>query len=167
VLFRSLGINGFGRIGKLVLRAAFKSKKAKIMAINNPMMDTDYLIYHLKYDTVHGRFEPHIEKTEGGILVDGHKIHVYNKSDPKDIPWGDCDANFICDSAGKFLDKEKANSHLISGAKKVIISAPTKDDTPTYVFGVNHHNYKPEQNIVSNASCTTNCIAPLAKIIND
>lgn len=117
---------------------------------------------------MHGRFDAKIEKSaDGNLIVNGKTVKLFNKMDPKDIPWGAVDASFICESTGAFLSKDKAQSHLLSGAKRVIMSAPAKDDTPTFVYGVNHHQYKPEQLIVSNASCTTNCLAPIAKVLND
>jgi glyceraldehyde 3-phosphate dehydrogenase len=165
----TLGINGFGRIGKLVFRAAIQNKTANVVAINDPFMNLDYLIYQLKYDTVHGRFPLNVTKDgNNAINVNGQKIAVFAEKDPKNIPWGSVGANIICESTGAFLDQEKCAAHLAGGAKKVIMSAPAKDKgTPTYVVGVNHNNYTADQNIISNASCTTNCLAPVAKVIND
>ncbi len=130
-------------------------------------MNTDYLIYLLKYDSVHGRFEGTIEKTEGGILVNGKKVHVVAEKDPASIQWGTYGADYICESSGAFTSKEKCILHQKGGAKKVIISAPPKDDAPIYVMGVNHQNYSSSDFVVSNASCTTNCLAPVAKVIHD
>ncbi|KAM3133913.1 hypothetical protein pb186bvf_014028 [Paramecium bursaria] len=164
-----LGINGFGRIGRLVLRAAFeKSKPVNVVAINDPFMDLDYLVYQLKYDSAHGKAPFHIEKFDKGIVVNGKKIWVYSQKDPSLIPWGDSGANIICESTGAFNTDEKAGAHIKGGAKKVIMSAPSKDKaTPTYVIGVNHLAYKASENIISNASCTTNCLAPLAKVLHE
>jgi len=166
----SLGINGFGRIGRLVLRAAFENSKegVKISAINDPFLDLDYLIYQLKYDSAHLRFPFPIHKVDAKtISINNQTIKVFSEKDPANIKWGDTGVNFVCESTGAFLSKEKAQGHLKGGAKYVILSAPAKDDTPTFVYGVNHLNFKKEQSIVSNASCTTNCLAPIAKVVND
>ncbi|CAD8077427.1 unnamed protein product [Paramecium sonneborni] len=165
----NLGINGFGRIGRLVLRAAIENNRpVTVKAINDPFMDLDYLVYNLRYDSAHLRSPFTIEKYDQGIVVNGQKIRVFAQKDPSQIPWGDAGVNTVCESTGAFLTDEKAGFHLKGGAKKVIMSAPSKDKgTPTFVYGVNHENYKADQNIVSNASCTTNCLAPLAKVIND
>jgi len=164
-----MGINGFGRIGRLVFRSAFtqNANNAKVMAINDPFMDTDYLIYLLSYDSVHGRFKGTIEKAEGGIKVNGHFVHIFNEKDPSNIQWGKAGADYICESTGVFIDKPKAGLHLKGGAKKAIISCPAKDDAPMFVMGVNNEKYNSDMTIVSNASCTTNCLAPLAKVLND
>lgn len=162
-----LGINGFGRIGRLTFRAAAASKDAKVMAINDPFMDIDYLIYLLKYDSVHGRFQGDIKKVEGGIEIDGHKVRVYQEKDASQIKWQEAGADYVGECSGAFTSQEKASLHLKGGAKKVIISAPPKDNVPIYVMGVNHTEYKQDQNVVSNASCTTNCLAPVAKVIHD
>jgi len=130
-------------------------------------MDLDYLIYLLSYDSVHGRFNGSIKKVEGGIEVNGHKVYVYNEKDPSQIKWDKAGSDYICESTGVFLDKPKADLHLKGGAKKVVISAPPKDDVPIFVMGVNHEEYKKELTVVSNASCTTNCLAPIAKVLND
>jgi len=137
------------------------------MAINDPFMDLDYLIYLLKYDSVHGQFKGTIEKADGGIKVDGHFVRVFSETDPSKTAWGSVGADYIAECTGVFNNKETAGAHLIGGAKKAIISAPPKDDAPIYVVGVNHHEYRPDQNVVSNASCTTNCLAPIAKVLND
>lgn len=163
----TLGINGFGRIGRLVLRAALQNKNTNVVAINDPFMNLDYLIYQLKYDSVHGRFHGEVTKSGKDLVINGNKVAVFAEKDPKNIPWGKVGANIICESTGAFTDQAQCNLHIQGGAKKVIISAPAKDATPTYVMGVNHEKYKAEENIISNASCTTNCLAPLAKIIND
>lgn len=162
-----IGINGFGRIGRLVLRAAFEGKQAEITAINDPFMNLDYLIYLLKYDSVHGGFHHKLEKDGNNLKIDGKKVHIFAEKDPGNIKWGDAGADIVCESIGAFLTEEKAALHLKGGAKKVILSAPSKDKTPMFVYGVNHESYKAEVNIVSNASCTTNCLAPLAKVVHD
>jgi glyceraldehyde 3-phosphate dehydrogenase len=163
-----IGINGFGRIGRLVFRAAHsKGEIAKIMAINDPFMNLDYLVYLLKYDSVHGRFKGDIKKLADGIEVNGHKIKVYAETDPKNIKWGEAGADYICESTGVFLTKEKGELHIKGGAKKVVLSAPPKDDAPIFVMGVNNTEYTKDLTVVSNASCTTNCLAPVAKVLND
>lgn len=162
-----LGINGFGRIGRLVFRASVANPQAEVTAINDPFMNIDYLIYLLKYDSVHGRFDGQIEKTERGILVNGRKVFVTGEKDPAAINWKSLGAEYICESSGAFTSKDKCIAHQVGGAKKVIISAPPKDDAPIYVMGVNHTLYKSDDFVVSNASCTTNCLAPVAKVIHD
>ena len=162
-----LGINGFGRIGRMVFRAAVEnfSKDIEVVAIND-LLDADYLAYMLKYDSVHGKFE-HDIKVEGNFLiVDGHKIQVFCEKDPANITWGALGADVVVESTGFFLTEELAAAHLKAGAKKVIMSAPSKDATPMFVYGVNHKTYA-GQKIISNASCTTNCLAPLTKVLND
>jgi len=160
-----VGINGFGRIGRLVFRASFEQEGVETVAINDPFMEIPYMIYLLKYDSVHGRFSKKVEECEGGFKVDGRKITVYNEMDPKKIQWGAAGATVVCESTGVFTTTEKASQHLVGGAKKVIISAPSAD-APMFVMGVNHKTYAGQQ-VVSNASCTTNCLAPLVKVIND
>jgi len=160
------GINGFGRIGRLVFRSALE-RNVPVAAVNDPSMNVDYLVYLLKYDSVHGRFPYKVEKGDKSITIDGKKIQIFGEKDPKNIPWGNSGANVVCESTGVFLTTESAEAHLKGGAKKVILSAPPKDKTPMFVMGVNHKSYKPELNVVSNASCTTNCLAPLAKVIHD
>lgn len=164
-----LGINGFGRIGKLVVRSAFEYKNAQIVAINDPFMDLKYMIYQLKYDSVHGKFKGTV-KADGkdGIIVNGQKIKVFSQKDPKKIPWGKVGVDIVADASGVFLTQDKCKAHLQGGAKKVIMTAPAKDKgTPTFVMGVNHKKYEKNMHIISNASCTTNCLAPLAKVIHD
>jgi glyceraldehyde 3-phosphate dehydrogenase len=163
-----LGINGFGRIGRFVFRSAFLGQKdqAKVMAINDSK-PVDYLIYLLKYDSVHGRFDLPVEKVDGGMKVDGHFVKVTSTRDPTEINWGGSGADYIAECTGAFLTKEKSQPHLDAGAKKVLHSAPPKDDSPIFVFGVNHEKYNPDMRVVSNASCTTNCLAPVTKVIND
>lgn len=166
------GINGFGRIGRLVFRCAMENEKVDVKAINDPFMDLEYMIYQLRYDTVHKKFEGTIEmKNDGGkeyLVVRGKPIRVYHEKDPSAIGWGESGAHYVCESTGVFLEQSKAEPHIKGGgAKKVIMSAPPKDSTPIYVMGVNHLEYKSEETMVSNASCTTNCLAPLAKVIHD
>ncbi len=164
-----IGINGFGRIGRLVFRSATENKTdfSKIMAVNDPFMDDDYLIYMLKYDSVHGRYSRDVKKVDGGIEIDGHKIRVFHETDPTKIQWGSVGADYICESTGVFTKREACEKHIAGGAKKAIISAPPKDDVPLFVVGVNHHEYEKSMTVVSNASCTTNCLAPVAKVLHD
>lgn len=163
-----IGINGFGRIGRLVFRAAVAQPETyEIVGINDPFIDLDYMVYMVKYDTMHGRFDGEIGAENGKLVVNGHAINVHAEKDPADIPWGSDGAEYVVESTGVFCTTEKSSAHLKAGAKKVVISAPAKDDTPTFVCGVNLDVYKPEMKIVSNASCTTNCLAPLTKVIND
>jgi len=166
-----MGINGFGRIGRLVLRASCTNKDIIVVAINEPFMDLKYMIYQFKYDSVHGQFQGIIDcKTIDGqdfLVLNGVSIRVFHEKDPASIGWGEVGADYICESTGMFTAKEKASLHLQGGAKKVIISAPPKDDVPTYVMGVNHTCYSTTDTIVSNASCTTNALAPLAKVIHE
>jgi len=163
-----IGINGFGRIGRLVLRAALHHKDTHVVAINDPFIPLDYMVYLLKYDSTHGRFHGEIHAGEDGkLVVNGHAINVYNTKAPNEIPWGEVGAEYVVESTGIFTTTEKAGAHLQGGAKKVVISAPSAD-APMYVVGVNLDKYDPHgPKVVSNASCTTNCLAPLAKIIND
>lgn len=164
-----IGINGFGRIGRLVFRAAVSQlDEFQIVGINDPFIGTDYMVYMVKYDSVHGKFDGEISSGEGEIVVNGRTIKVYSEKDPSQIPWAECGADYVVESTGVFCTTEKASAHLKAGAKKVVISAPAKDsETPTFVCGVNLEKYNKDMNIVSNASCTTNCLAPLAKVIND
>jgi len=163
-----IGINGLGRIGRLILRSTYENPRGiSVVAVNDPFMDKNSFRYLLKYDSAHNRFPCHVEDYEHGVLINGQRIRLYSETDPAKIPWGEHGVATVHESTGKFLTTEKASLHLKGGAKKVIISAPPKDDTPLYVFGVNHTQYKPEQNVVSNASCTTNCLAPVAKVIHD
>lgn len=161
-----IGINGFGRIGRLVLRAACKYNNLKIVAINDPFIDTNYMAYMLKFDSVHGRFNGEISVSENKLIINGQEISVYNKLNPEEIPWSETAAEYIVESSGAFTTMEKASAHFKGGAKKIVISAPSKD-APMFVMGVNHNTYKKDMNIVSNASCTTNCLAPLAKVVHD
>ena len=166
-----VGINGFGRIGRLVLRASFERENCnvEVTAINDPFMSTEYMVYQLKYDTVHGNFKGTITHDENSITVNGKRIAVFTAKDPKEIPWSDAGVEYVCECTGVFTDGPKCSLHLqgAKGAKKVIISAPAKDKSPMFVMGVNHNKYTKDMTVVSNASCTTNCLAPLAKVIND
>ena len=164
-----LGINGFGRIGRTVLRiAAERPEEFEICGINLRKAEPEYMVYLMKYDSVFGRFPGTVEQTENGISINGREIAVFSSSDVKEIPWDSCGAEYIVESTGAFNTTELASGHLAHGAKKVVLSAPAKDkETPTYVMGVNHWEYDPRFNVVSNASCTTNCIAPLTKIVHD
>ncbi len=162
-----VGINGFGRIGRLSFRAGLERGDVEFVGINDPFMTPDYVAYMLKYDTVHGRFNGKIEHDDNSITVDGKKIAFFAEKDPKDIPWGKVGAEYVIDATGIFHEKAKAQGHIDAGAKKVIYSGPSKDDTPMFVCGVNLDKYTNDMNFVSNASCTTNCLAPLAKVIND
>uniref|UniRef100_A0AAQ6A1P4 Glyceraldehyde-3-phosphate dehydrogenase n=1 Tax=Amphiprion ocellaris TaxID=80972 RepID=A0AAQ6A1P4_AMPOC len=161
-----VGINGFGRIGRLVTRAAFTSKKVQIVAINDPFIDLEYMVYMFKYDSTHGRFKGEVKIEGDKLVIDGQKITVFHERDPANIKWGEAGAQYVVESTGVFTTIEKASSHLKGGAKRVIISAPSAD-APMFVMGVNHEKYNNSLQVVSNASCTTNCLAPLAKVIND
>jgi len=164
-----MGINGFGRIGRFVFRSTYMNNagKAKVTAINDPFMDLDYLVYLLKYDSVHGRFPGTVEKADGGIKVNGDFVKVYHETDPAKIGWGASGSDYVCESTGVFLSTDSGSLHINGGAKKVVLSAPPKDSTPIYVVGVNHEKYSPSEKVVSNASCTTNCLAPITKVLND
>ena len=161
-----VGINGFGRIGRLVFRAAINNPKVQIVGINDPFIDVDYMVYMLKYDTVHGRLEGQVEAKDGKLVVNGQTISCYACMNAADIPWKECGAEYIVESTGVYTETEKASAHLQAGAKKVIISAPSKD-APMFVMGVNQDKYTKDMNVISNASCTTNCLAPLVKVVND
>jgi len=161
-----IGINGFGRIGRLAFRAAVNRKDIEIVGIND-LVEPDYMAYMLKYDSTHGRFDGTVEVKDGHLVVNGKTIRVTAERDPADLKWNEVGAEVIIESTGLFLTQEAAQKHLQAGAKKVIMSAPAKDDTPTFVMGVNHKELKADQHIVSNASCTTNCLAPLAKVLHD
>lgn len=161
-----VGINGFGRIGRLVLRAALtKETDVEVVSVNDPFLDLAYMVYLFKYDSTHGRFPGTVEAKDGKLVVNGHAISVHAERDPANIPWGTDGAEYIVESTGVFTTQEKARLHMKGGAKKVIISAPA--DCPMFVMGVNESTYEPSMDVISNASCTTNCLAPLAKIIND
>lgn len=160
-----VGINGFGRIGRLVLRAAVQAG-VTVVAVNDPFIDLDYMVYMFKYDSTHGRYKGEVKADGGKLVVDGKAIEVFQKMKPDEIPWGKAGAEYVVESTGVFTTIEKANAHIKGGAKKVIISAPSAD-APMFVMGVNQDKYEKSMNIISNASCTTNCLAPLAKVIND
>ena len=162
-----VGINGFGRIGRLVFRAGISRCDIEFVGINDPFMTPDYMAYMLRYDTMHGQFDGTIEYTDDAIIVNGKTVKFFACMDPKDIPWGEVGAEYVVESTGMFLTKEKAQAHIDAGAKKVVMSAPSKDDTPMFVMGVNHETYDSSMNFVSNASCTTNCLAPIAKVLHD
>ena len=161
-----IGINGFGRIGNLTFQAALEKGDVEVISINDPFISADYMAYIVKFDTVHGRFKGEVRAEDGKLIVNGKEIKVYNETDPKNIPWGADGVEYVLECSGVFTTIEKANAHLEGGAKKVVISAPSKD-APMFVMGVNNDKYTSDMNIVSNASCTTNCLAPLAKVIND
>ncbi|XP_048319290.2 glyceraldehyde-3-phosphate dehydrogenase, cytosolic [Ziziphus jujuba] len=163
-----IGINGFGRIGRLVARVALQRNDVELVAVNDPFINPEYMTYMFKYDSVHGQWKHHdVKVKDPKTLLFGQKpVTVFGFRNPEEIPWAEAGAEFVVESTGVFTDKEKAAAHLKGGAKKVVISAPSKD-APMFVMGVNEKDYKPELDIVSNASCTTNCLAPLAKVIND
>ncbi|MFC3197015.1 type I glyceraldehyde-3-phosphate dehydrogenase [Parapedobacter deserti] len=161
-----IGINGFGRIGRLAFRAAVNRPGIEIVGIND-LVDPDYMAYMLKYDSTHGKFDGTVDVKDGNLVVNGKTIRVTAEKDPANLKWGDIGAEVILECTGFFLTKEAGQKHIDAGAKKVVLSAPAKDDTPTFVMGVNHKELKADQTIVSNASCTTNCLAPLAKVLND
>ena len=163
-----VGISGFGRIARVVIRAAMDMPEIELAGINVRNADLEYMVYMLKYDTIFGRFPRSLDKYEGGLIIDGKKVSVFSQTEASKIPWKDCGADYIVEATGAYVTTEKSMEHIAAGAKKVIISAPAKDKvTPTFVYGVNHKEYKPEMQVVSNASCTTNCLAPLAKVIED
>ena len=161
-----VGINGFGRIGRLVFRAAQERNDIQVVAVNDPFLDIDYLLYMLKYDTVHGKFQGTAENKNGKLVINGTEVAFFAEKDPAAIAWGSVGADYVVESTGVFTTIDKASAHLKGGAKKVIISAPSAD-APMFVCGVNLDKYTKDMNVVSNASCTTNCLAPLAKVIND
>ena len=161
-----VGINGFGRIGSLAFSASFDKEDIEVIAINDPFISADYMVYMIKHDTIHGPFKGEVKEEDGDLVVNGHIIKVYNEKDPSQIPWGEVGVEYVLECSGVFTTTETASAHLQAGAKKVVISAPSKD-APMFVMGVNNETYTSDMNIVSNASCTTNCLAPLAKVIND
>tara|TARA_B100001121_G_scaffold309222_1_gene335372 strand:+ start:1432 stop:2454 length:1023 start_codon:yes stop_codon:yes gene_type:complete len=161
-----IGINGFGRIGRLVLRAAIKSNNIDIVAIND-IVDIDYILYMLKYDSTHGKFFKEVRIEKNFLIIDSHKIRVTAERNIEDISWGEVGAEYIVESTGLFLTQDTASKHIKSGAKKVVMSAPSKDQTPMFVMGVNQFNYNKNMDIVSNASCTTNCLAPIVKVLHE
>jgi glyceraldehyde 3-phosphate dehydrogenase len=161
-----IGINGFGRIGRLVARAALQHPEVQIVAINDPFIDLEYMVYMFHYDSTHGRFKGEVTHRNGKLVINGHEITVFGERDVTKIPWGSAGAEYIVESTGVFLDVEKCKNHINNGAKKVIITAPSPD-APMFVMGVNHDKYDTKLDIISNASCTTNCLAPLAKVIHE
>jgi len=161
-----IGINGFGRIGRLVFRAALAHPEVSIVAVNDPFMDVEYMVYMFKYDSTHGRYKGNVSHKDGKLIVDGKEVAVYFKRDPAEIPWGTHGADYVVESTGVFTTADKAAAHIKGGAKHVIISAPSAD-APMFVMGVNHTKYDKSLQVVSNASCTTNCLAPLAKVIHE
>lgn len=161
-----VGINGFGRIGRLVFRAAQERDDIQIVGIND-LVDVDYMAYMLKYDSTHGKFKGDVEVKDGQLIVNGNTVRVTSEKNPADLKWGDIGAEYIVESTGLFLTKDSAKGHIDAGAKKVIMSAPSKDDTPMFVMGVNEETYTTDMDFVSNASCTTNCLAPLAKVVHE
>jgi len=161
-----IGINGFGRIGRLAFRAAIERPDIEVVGIND-LVEPDYMAYMLKYDSTHGQFKGTIAVEGGHLVVNGKTIRVTAEKDPANLKWNEVGAEVIIESTGLFLTQETAQKHIDAGAKKVVMSAPAKDDTPTFVMGVNHKQLKADQHIVSNASCTTNCLAPVAKVLND
>lgn len=161
-----IGINGFGRIGRFVFRVAVAKENVEVVAIND-LIDVDYMAYMLKYDSTHGQFKGTVEVKDGNLIVNGKTIRVTAQKNPVDINWGAVGADYVVESTGLFLEKAKAQGHIDGGAKKVILSAPSKDDTPMFVMGVNHTSYTKDMTFVSNASCTTNCLAPVAKVLHD
>ena len=162
-----VGINGFGRIGRLVFRAGIVRDDVEIVAVNAPDKKPEQLAYVVKYDTVHGRFNGTVDVVDGNLVVNGKTVKLLDSRDPAQLPWGELGVDYVLECTGKFLTKEAAQPHLDAGAKVVVLSGPSKDDTPMFVCGVNLDKYDPSMTVVSNASCTTNCLAPLAKVIND
>jgi glyceraldehyde 3-phosphate dehydrogenase len=161
-----VGINGFGRIGRLAFRAAQLRNDIEVVGIND-IIDVDYMAYMLRYDSIHGQFKGSIEVKDGKLVVNGNAIRVTAEKDPANLKWNEIGAEYVIESTGLFLDKAKAELHLKAGAKKVVLSAPSKDETPMFVYGVNNKTYKKEMDIISCASCTTNCLAPITKVLND
>ncbi|MFQ3181995.1 MAG: glyceraldehyde 3-phosphate dehydrogenase [Polaribacter sp.] len=161
-----VGINGFGRIGRLAFRSAVKRDNVQVVAIND-LLDVDYLAYMLKYDSVHGAFDGTVNVKDGKLVVNGNEIRITAERDPANLKWDEVAAEYVIESTGFFLTEETAGKHLLAGAKKVVLSAPSKDHTPMFVMGVNNTELKADQNIFSNASCTTNCLAPITKVLND
>ena len=161
-----VGINGFGRIGKLALQAALENDEVEVVAVNDPFIAADYMAYMVKYDSMHGRLKGEIKSEEGKLIVNGKTVNVYNEMDPNNIPWGDNGVEYVLECSGVFTTTEKALARVNAGAKKVVISAPSKD-APMFVMGVNNETYDPSMPIISNASCTTNCLAPLARVVHE
>ena len=161
-----VGINGFGRIGRLAFRAAMKRNDIEIVGVND-LLEVEYIAYMLKYDTIHGRFDGKVEVKDGKLVVNGQSIRITSEKDPSTLKWNEVGAEYVIESTGLFLTKESAMGHITAGAKHVVMSAPSKDDTPMFVMGVNHTKYKSDMQFVSNASCTTNCLAPVTKVLHD
>lgn len=161
-----IGINGFGRIGRLVFRAAITRPNIQVVGIND-LIDPEYMAYMLKFDSVHGKFDGTVEVKDGNLIVNGNVIRVTAERDPANLKWDEVKAEYVVESTGLFLTKELAGKHIQAGAKRVVMSGPSKDDTPMFVMGVNHKTYNKDMKVISNASCTTNCLAPLAKVLND
>ena len=161
-----VGINGFGRIGRLVMRVSLERDNVDVVAVNDPFIDVEYMKYMLTYDTIHGKYNADIKVDGNDLVINGKVVKVFNCMEPSEIPWGEVGAEYVVESSGVFTTTEKAEAHLKGGAKKVVISAPSKD-AKMFVMGVNNNEYTSDMNIVSNASCTTNCLAPLAKVVND
>ena len=162
-----IGINGFGRIGRLVFRAALTHDDVEVVGLNDPFMNPEYMAYMLKYDSVHGKFPGEVSAEDGALVVNGKKYPVFTAMEVKDIPWASVGAEYICECTGKHLTKELCQGHIDAGAKHVVMGAPSKDDMPMFVMGVNNSKYTSDMTFVSNASCTTNCLAPIAKVLND
>ena len=162
-----VGISGFGRIGRVVIRAAMDMPEIEIAAINVRNADLEYLEYQLRYDSTFGRFPRELGRYENGLIINGKKVPVFSESEAVNIPWAEAGVEYVVEATGAYVTTEKAMDHIKAGAKKVLISAPAKDDTPTFVYGVNHDKYTTDMHVVSNASCTTNCLAPMAKVIED
>ena len=162
-----IGINGFGRIGRLVFRAALQRDDVEVVGLNDPFMNPEYMAYMLKYDSVHGKFPGEVSAEDGALVVNGKKYPVFTAIEVKDIPWASVGAEYICECTGKHLSKDLCQGHIDAGAKHVIMGAPSKDDTPMFVMGVNNDKYTSDMTFVSNASCTTNCLAPIAKVLNE
>lgn len=161
-----VGINGFGRIGRIVMRCALAHPDLEVVAINDPFIDLEYMVYMTKYDSTHGRFKGTVEAHDGKLVINGKPIAIYGCKNPTEIGWGASNVDVVVESTGVFLKKEQAQQHITAGAKKVVITAPSPD-APMFVMGVNNHTYTTDMNIVSNASCTTNCLAPIAKVLHD
>jgi glyceraldehyde 3-phosphate dehydrogenase len=161
-----VGINGFGRIGRLAFRASILRNDIEVVSIND-LIDVEYMAYMLRYDTIHGNFKGTVAVKDGKLVVNGNTIRVTAEKDPANLKWNEVGAEYVIESTGLFLSRDKAELHLKAGAKRVILSAPSKDDTPMFVYGVNHKSYKKEMDIISNASCTTNCLAPVTKVLHD
>ena len=162
-----IGINGFGRIGRLVFRAALQRDDVEVVGLNDPFMNPEYMAYMLKYDSVHGKFPGEVSAEDGALVVNGKKYPVFTAMEVKDIPWASVGAEYICECTGTHLSKDLCQGHIDAGAKHVIMGAPSKDDTPMFVMGVNNDKYTSDMTFVSNASCTTNCLAPIAKVLNE